>query len=217
MERRQRRRVAQRKPRRRAQRSAPRRMEEEVDITAAVDMGPVLQMAEVVDMDLESVEKPDSSAVLGNPVAGASVAVVLYETPNKALVAVREDYHYWSGKLTETSLQFSYAVIAANWAVFGSVDGILKNRWSKLSVALVVVGLGLGMAGAKWLSELHRKRIDYAAHAERWADEFRKNTGTQSAWPFTNRIERLGRIFRWAKTWLPLAAGLLFLVALLSR
>jgi hypothetical protein len=172
-------------------------------------------MGAVVDTKLGG--EPDGPVRSSAPLADTSANGVLYGSPNKALEAVREDYLYWSGRLTDTSLQLSYAVIAANWAVFGSVDGILKSFWSKLSVALVIVGLGLSLAGAKWMSELHRKRIDYAANAPRWAGEFRDNTGKRSAWPFTSQIETLGRIFREAKTWLSLAAGLSFLVALLAR
>ena len=171
----------------------------------------------VAVVDINPGENPDTPAVAGASVVEAPVTVVLYESPNKALEAVREDYLYWSGRLTETSVQLSYAVIAANWAVFGSVDGVMKSFWSKLSVILVIIGLGVSLAGAKWMSELHRKRIDYAAVAARWEAEFRHNTGKRSAWPFTNKIEGVGRIFRWAKTWLPLAAGLSFLIALLSR
>jgi hypothetical protein len=134
------------------------------------------------------------------------------------LKAVREDYLYWTGKLTETSLQLAYAVLAANWAVFGSVDKILTNFWSKLSVALVVVGLGLIVAGAKWMGELHQKRIDYAeSDPSRWKAEYTEASGKRDPWPFTSVIERVGRVTREAKTWLPLLAGVLFLIALLLR
>jgi hypothetical protein len=80
----------------------------------------------------ESVEKHDT-------LVATSTNDVLYQNPNDALKAVREDYLYWTGKLTDTSWQLSYAIIAANWAVFGSVDKLLGNLWSKLSVSLVIV------------------------------------------------------------------------------
>lgn len=150
------------------------------------------------------------------PVASGSATGALYESAHEALEAVREDYSYWSGRLTDTSLQLSYAVIAANWAVFGSVDKIMKNPWSKLSVVLVVVGLGLGVAGAKWISELLRGRLDYAETDNmRWNAEFQETAGKRDPWPFTGTIEFLGRAMREAKTWLPLAAGGSFLAALL--
>lgn len=76
----------------------------------------------------ESVEKHDT-------LVATSTNDVLYQNPNDALKAVREDYLYWTGKLTDTSWQLSYAIIAANWAVFGSVDKLLGNLWSKLSVS----------------------------------------------------------------------------------
>lgn len=152
------------------------------------------------------------------PLAAASTTGALYQSPNEALQAVREDYLYWTAKLTDTSLQLSYAVIAANWAAFGSVNELLTSVWSKLSVGLVIVGLGLSLAGAKWMGELHRTRIDYAeTNGSRWKAEFTETAGKRDPWPFTRVIESLGRAMREAKTWLPLIAGVLFLIALVRR
>lgn len=175
-------------------------------------------VAALMDPALDSLARdPAQSVGPKAPEVGASSTSVLYPTASDALKAVHAGYHYWTGKLTEMSLQLSYAVIAANWVVFGSVDGILKSRWSKLSVALVVGNLGLSVAGARWLGELLRKRVLYAGNAERWEAEFKANSGTQSEWPSTQGMQRLSRVFREVRTWLSLAAGLFFLIALLSR
>jgi hypothetical protein len=166
----------------------------------------------VVDTNL-----PSETTSMPSPNAHLSEASTeaLYRSPHDALKAVREDYLYWTGKLTETSLQFAFAVLAANWAVFGSVDAILNNLWSKLSVSLVVFGLGLGVAGAKWMGELHRKRIDYAeSDNSRWKKEFDDTMGKRDPWPFTTGIESLASWMREAKTWLPLLAGVFFLIAI---
>jgi hypothetical protein len=142
----------------------------------------------------------------------------VYETPSEALKKVIEGYHYWTEKLTDTSLQLSIAIIAANWAAFSSVNRILTSFWSKLSVGLVVVAVGFGLVGAKWMGELHRKRIDYAAaNPSRWQAEFKDSAEKSDRWPFTRRIVWLGRAMRWVKTWLPLAAGLSFLIALVHH
>lgn len=148
----------------------------------------------------------------------ASTAQLLYQTPTDALKAVREDYLYWTGKLTDTSIQLSYAVIAANWAVFGSAHQILASFWSKLSVAMVIVALGVNLAGAKCMGELHRSQIsDAESDRSRWDAKFAENAGKSDPWPFTKGIESLGRVMREAKTWLPLIAGILFLIALARR
>jgi hypothetical protein len=155
---------------------------------------------------------------LNAPLAAASRAEALYQSPNEALKAVREDYFYWTGKLTDTSLQLSYAMVAANWAVFGSVDKLLNNFWSMLSVSLVIVGLGLSVVTAKWMGELNRARIDYAeTDLSRWEAEFRENARKRVPWPFTRSIESLGRAMREARTWLPLIAGVSFFIALVWR
>jgi hypothetical protein len=125
---------------------------------------------------------------------------------------------YWTGKLTDTSLQLSFAIIAANWAVFGSVAGVLASFWSKLSIALVIVALGFSLAAAKWMGELLRSRVGYAeSDLSRWASEFKATSGKCDPWPFTSAIDSLGWGMRATKTWLPLIAGISFLIALIRH
>jgi len=148
----------------------------------------------------------------------SGVPKALYSDAPEALKAVRDDYLYWTGKLTETSVQLSYAVLGANWAVFGSVDSILTNLWSKLSVFLIVLSLGMSVLGAKAMGEMHFGRINYAeADPARWNTEFHATAGKRDPWPFTGAIESLGSNMRAAKTWLPLIAGALFFVALFNH
>lgn len=152
------------------------------------------------------------------PIAARTTTAALYESPRKALEAVRDDYLYWTGRVTDTSLQLSFAVIAANWAVFGSIDTILGNFWAKLSLALVIVGLGASLIAASVMGGLHARRVEYAeSDAGRWQQEFENTSGKRDPWPFTSTIESVGYWQRAAKTWLPVAAGLSFFVALLWR
>ena len=131
--------------------------------------------------------------------------------------AVRDDFLYWTGKLTDSSFELSLALIGANWAAFGSVQKILTNGWARASLGLVIGSLGLTLIGAKCMGELHRRQIDYAAaDPERWERECAAALGRIGPWPFTKGIERLGRGLREAKTWLPLAAGISFLIALFT-
>ena len=139
-----------------------------------------------------------------------------YATPAAALEAVHGDFVYWSEKLTDTSLQLSFAVIAANWAVFGSVNRVLGNGWAKYSLFLVLLSLGISLAGSKFMSEMHRECYEYAeSDLDRWKSEFDDSIGKRIAWPFTKTIERLGRVLRECKTWLPIGGGVLFLLALI--
>ena len=96
------------------------------------------------------------------PTAPLAAISTIYESPREATKAVCDNYQYWTVRLTDTSLQLSFAIIAANWAVFGSVASVLSRFWSELSVALVIIGLGLSLAGANWMGESLRRRIDYA-------------------------------------------------------
>jgi hypothetical protein len=145
----------------------------------------------------------------------SAVPKALYSDGQDALKAVRDDYLYWTGRLTETSVQLSYSVLGANWAVFGSVDKILTNFWSKMSVLLIVLSLGFSVFGAKAMGERHLDRINYAeADPGRWNTEFAATAGKRDPWPFTSGIESLGGAMRFGKTWLPLIAGALFFMAL---
>jgi hypothetical protein len=157
------------------------------------------------------------STPTAEPAAIQTRASALYSSAGDGAKAVREDYLYWSGRLTETSFQLSLAVIAANWAVFGSVQKLLSNTWSKVSLVLVILSFAVSVLGAKWMSELHLRQVDHAAeNIQRWESECRAALGRRDPWPFTRNIERVGRVMRELKMWLTLGAGAAFLVALLA-
>jgi hypothetical protein len=141
---------------------------------------------------------------------------LLYADPSEGLLAVRKDFYYWSTKLTESSFALSLAVIAANWAVFGSLTEIVRNRWSQLSIAVVILALGMNLIGYKRLIDLLRKQIRYAnADRKRWDAEFARSLlDGKCDWPYTRSILDTARFFRFWRTWLPLVGGALFLVAL---
>src|ERR1700744_442946 len=115
----------------------------------------------------------------------------LYADPSEALKAVIANYEYWTGRLTETSAQMSYAVIAANWIIFGSVNVILKSTCSKLSLLFVLLSLATSVVGTWLLCEGHRRQGVYGdCDPVRWENEFRKFANTKHPWPFTPFIER---------------------------
>lgn len=153
---------------------------------------------------------PDKEAV--------SKVGLLYESSSAALEAVNESYLYWTGNLTDTSFQLSIALLAANWAIFGSVNGMFGNQWSVVSVALVILGLALGVIGAKIIGEAARERIEYAeSNAQRWNAEFNENLSSKGPWPFTTKIEISARALREVKLWFPLAAGISLLIGLVCH
>ena len=141
---------------------------------------------------------------------------MLYATPDDALKVVREQYNYWTSRLTDSSFNLSIALIAANWAAFGSVDKILINNWAKGSITVVLLSLGINLIGCKILGEWHNERIDYAeADPTRWHKQFNETFGSSNSWPFTKNINRLSKLLRWCRTWFPLMGGCMFLIALL--
>jgi hypothetical protein len=139
----------------------------------------------------------------------------VYEKASDGLKAVREDYHYWTEMLTKRSLELSVALIAANWAVFGSVERVLQNAWSKLSIIVLILGVAIGLFGAWRMGEMHRLLWTKAENdPEWWQREYEAAAGTNKTWPFTSQIESFGDTLRKIKLAAPLLGGLLFIVAL---
>jgi hypothetical protein len=160
---------------------------------------------------------PDASASVKdlpplNPLAKGGI----FETPNAALADVRDYYKGWTGRLTDQSFQLSMALIASNWAVFGSLNQILSNYFAKLSIGLVVIGLWLTLITSWLMSEFLRKRINYAEQdPQRWAREFEESRGKEFPWPYTEGIDSLGILLRFFKTIIPITGGVSFFLALI--
>jgi hypothetical protein len=144
---------------------------------------------------------------------------VLYATPEDALKKVFEEFGYWTGRLTDTSLQMCYGLIAANWLIFGSsVDGILHSPWAKWSLISVMFALATSVIGAWFLSETLRRRVIYGeCDPGRWRQEFQAATGKQVAWPFTEAINRVGGWTRTIKAACTLTGGVLLIVGALLK
>jgi hypothetical protein len=142
----------------------------------------------------------------------------LYNSPQEALKKVSSEYEYWSGKLTETSLQMCYALIAANWVIFGSINGVLKSIWAKSSLVMVMIALGSNVIAALMLSESLKKQMDYGeGHAEVWANQFEQAIGKNVAWPFTDTIQNTGRIMRWIKGCFTIAGAMCFIIGVIVK
>jgi len=142
----------------------------------------------------------------------------LYASSEDALKKVGSEFEYWTGRLTDTSLQMCYALIGANWVIFGTVDGILKNNWAKSSLVLVLLALASNVIGAWVLSESLRKRIAYAeSNIERWKKEFEHSTGQDDAWPFTEGMQNIGFLMRWVKAGFTLASGFCLIAGAVTK
>ena len=177
-------------------------------MTLAVD-------TEDIKQQVQPVQAPASVGV-----AGTTVPVpVGYESSADGYKKVRDEYEYWTGKLTDTSMQLSYAVIAANWAVFGTANQVLHNRYSKWSIALVLFSLVVNLFGSWLLGELHRSRaVGAETRSVEWKLEWKRyKEHTNPLWPFTRSIIAVATVMRQIKVWFPLAGGGLFLIALLHR
>ena len=142
----------------------------------------------------------------------------VHETPQKAIEKVGSEFEYWSGKLTETSLQMCYALIGANWVVYGSVGQILQSQWAKLSLLMVILTLAINVIGAWYLSESLRRRFEWAeGHSPEWEKEFQGAVGKRDPFPFTDAHETAGFWLRQVKGFLPLVGGVFLVVGAILK
>ena len=149
---------------------------------------------------------------------GAQSHSGLYASADEALKKVSSEYEYWSGKLTDFAPQMCYAVIGADWVIFGSVNGILAHRSAKYSLVLVILALASNVIGAWILSGLLRRRVFYGeGNPSRWDAEYRDALGKRVPYPFTATIDKVGAIMRWTKSLLTLAGGVLLIIGAMRK
>ncbi len=141
-----------------------------------------------------------------------------YDSPRKALEEVGGYYKGWSAKLTEASLQMCYALIGANWVVFGTVGHILESNFAKLSLLMVMLTLGINVIGAWILSESMRMRFDWAeGHCTEWQQQFDNAAGQRDPFPFTRFHESVGFWMRQIKAIFPLIGAILLIVGAIQK
>ena len=137
----------------------------------------------------------------------------VHENPRKALEKVSFYFEGWTTKLTESSLQMCYALIGANWVVFGSVGKILQSSYAKASLLFVILTLGINVIGAWILSESLRRRFEWAeGHDIEWNAAFNDAKGKRVAFPFTEMQESLPFWLRQVKASFPLISAVLLIV-----
>ena len=141
-----------------------------------------------------------------------------FENADAALKDVRESYGYWSGKFNETSLKMSYALIAANWMIFGSVNGILSNQLAKWSLLMPMLAIGSDVAGSWWLGYSLNKQAQYGeSHGAEWEEKFKKAAGTNDPFPFTAVQQHAGGVIRAVKALAILAGSVLFVIGAIRK
>ena len=155
----------------------------------------------------------DQSKGKDNKHAGAKKGVGVYESSEDALKELQDAFNYWSGQVTTTSVQMCYAVIGANWVVFGSVGNILASRWAIASLITVLLALTLNMVSSLGFAEWMRCRFDWADRNRRkWDEQFNEEKKKHSTWPYSDAIEKLGIAMRYARVLVPLASGVLLII-----
>jgi hypothetical protein len=111
-----------------------------------------------------------------------------------------------------------YALIGANWVIFGSVNGVLHSNWAKASLVMVMIALGSNVIAALMLSELLNKQMKYGeSHCDIWAEKYKNSIGKDVAWPFTDAIQNTGRNMRWIKGTFTILGGIFLVVGAILK
>jgi hypothetical protein len=138
-----------------------------------------------------------------------------FENPKAAAQEVVSAFNDWSSMLTNRSIEASFAVIAANWAVYGSAAAILAKPFAKWSIIAVIVFLASNLLMEWLMCCLLFARSQYAERDHnQWQQEYDETKGTPDPWPYTEGIENLGHGLRVLKAFVPLIAAVLFIVSL---
>jgi hypothetical protein len=137
----------------------------------------------------------------------------IYASSTDALKQINEAFDYWSGQITATSLQMCYALIGANWVIFGSVGSILHSRYAIVSLLLVLLAPALNMVSSYALAECMRGRFGYAvSNRKRWEAEFQHEKVESTTWPYSKWTEEASIATRLIKVILPLASGICLII-----
>lgn len=136
-----------------------------------------------------------------------------YDTSKDALKELGAAFDYWSGQITSTSLQMCYALVGANWVIFGSMGNIMRNGYAVTSLLLVMLAVTFNMLSAYVLVEYVRKKFDYGVyHPEQWEADFQKENKKPTTWPYDKWMETTAIGMRIIKVVLPLASGVCLIV-----
>lgn len=145
---------------------------------------------------------------------GKRTAVATYASPQDALKEIEGAFDYWSGQVSSTSLQMCYALIAANWLIFGSIGKILSYKSATWSLITVLATIAFNMITAYILAEWLRNRFGYAENNRtRWQEEFDAEKEKAGVWPYTRNIEWASIVIRFVRAFLPLVGGGLLIIA----
>lgn len=140
----------------------------------------------------------------------------VYESPKDGLLSIGHDYYYWSTRLTDSSWQMCLAVVAGNWAAYGSLSGVMQSFFAIWSLGLIFFSLAFALAASLAMSEMHR-RLHYSAEADwdAWTAKhaaYTAGTNPHDPWPSTRPIEVFGVVARILKTTVPLISGAVLIV-----
>lgn len=143
-----------------------------------------------------------------------------YRDAAEALSTLGADYTYWSQRLTDSSWQMCLAVIAGNWAYYGSIEAIMSSWWAEASLAVIFVSLAISLVFSFIMSEVHRSAFyraegDWKAWQQRF-ESYCNSDEIRDPFPATKIIDRIGFFTRIAKAFLPVIAGVILIVGVFS-
>src|SRR5262245_35782657 len=107
----------------------------------------------------------------------------LFKDPSDGLKALHDGYERWTGLAASRSVEMSFGVLAANWAVYKSTEAIFKNWFAVGSVTVVIIFLAVNLLQTSLMAYAFARRHEYAeADRGRWKQEFEQAELRYSRW-----------------------------------
>ncbi len=125
---------------------------------------------------------------------------------------LQSGYSAWSASLANYSVEATYAVIVANWAVHSRT--VLNNGCALLSIIICIVFLAFNILLVWIITELHCSRLNKALSSHAWWIEQHKMR-KYTRWPYTQGIESTAFFLRIVKGLVPVLAGTFFILSVL--
>lgn len=136
-------------------------------------------------------------------------------TAEDALDELNDYYKHWTRMLTTRSIELSFGIIAANWAVHGNANAVLSNGWAKSSIVIIICFFGVDLIGTCGIGELLRRCCSAAGKDRETFVARHDNPKIRPPyWPYTKSIVTVGLLLYLIKLVAPITACFCFLLSL---
>ena len=132
----------------------------------------------------------------------------VYATPADGVKELVEHFHAWTSGLSGYSMQATFALIGANWALHESADAVATDANARLSLVIAVAYLAVRLVLYGLMVWFTWYQLAYAERDKNsWAREFKESLQEKGCWPYLPAIHWVGHILHVLNVVGPTLAG----------